>query len=204
MTNSPEYIKLGLMTLFEAIKILKSEHPDLMQLSENQLIAITPEHLKPRAFDNRLRLNFWAQQNQDDAHVGVCTREVFENYIANEFKLAYLLCQPAEYKVKIEEIIDLGLDQMRDILLLKHVDDENIPNTKLIANKLAIFKHLDERKSGLATQKIHVGVTQQITRPNITMISQGNSEADLIKQLAEAQKAEDDILVIPTNAKRVN
>lgn len=191
------------MTLKEAIDSLKKNQPDLLGLSENQLFAVTPENLKPQKFDTRLRLNFWVQDNPEDAFVGVCSREVFETYIRNPYKLAYLLCKPPEYNIKLEEIIDLGLDQLRDIMMLKHVDDAGEPNTKLISNKLAIFKHLDERKSGLATQKVHVAVSAIPKKPDQVMLA-SNTEQDLIKQLADAQQAEQDVLTIPVNARRVN
>lgn len=178
------------MTLKEAILKAKETHEYLFGLSENQLLNTMPKDKIPKAFDNRLRVNFWRQQNPEDAFMGVCGREVFEKYISDPFKLAYLLCEPANYQVKVSETIDLGLDQMREILLLPNVDDNGAPNSKLIANKLNIFKHLDERAFGMATQNYNYNLnTQQSNKPNL-QLSHNMSEDDLMAKLREVQALE--------------
>ena len=187
------------MTLKDAILKAKETHEYLFGLSENQLLNTMPKDKIPKAFDNRLRVNFWRQQNPEDAFMGVCGREVFEKYISDPFKLAYLLCEPANYQVKVSETIDLGLDQMREILLLPNLDDNGAPNSKLIANKLNIFKHLDERAFGMAQVNHNINIGSQNIKPAM-QLSHNMSEDDLMAKLREVSSQD----VIPVPAKVVS
>lgn len=189
------------------------QDPELFEKDEQELFSFL-RHRKatPTATDNRLRLKFWFEYDRAKESQGklvvtnvisnVCSRELFyAHYLKRATKVAWLLCPPADYSHKISEALEFGLEQMRDILAQSHTITDKDGNLigidhKLASLKLQVFKVLDDRKNGMATQKIekksahiHAVISPQ-DRKAIGHMAQENSEEDLMRRLEEAKRKE--------------
>lgn len=200
----------------EIAKRLKEVHeasPEYFDKDEQELYSFL-RHNKatPTATDNRLRLKFWyeydrAKEAQSKLNVtnvisNVCSRELFyAHYLKRPTKVAWLLCPPTNYSHKISEALEFGLEQMRDILASPHVITDKDGNQigidhKLASLKLQVFKVLDDRKNGMAVQKVekksaHIhAVIPPNDRKLIGQMAQEHTEEDLLKKLEEAKRKE--------------
>lgn len=201
-------------------KLLKAqkENPDLFTMDEQELSkALRSLNQTPTATDNRLRLKFWyefdrAKENGSNKIVianviaGVCSKELFyKHYLARAGKCSWLVCPPSNYKTKIVEALEFGIDQLRDILETPHYelnkDGSRGPlNTKVASLKVAIFKMLDDRKNGVAKQVIEgkVGVLHAaiptVDRKLIAEMAQNKSEDELMLRLENLKRKERQVL----------
>lgn len=94
-------------------------------IKQDETMSITPT-------DNRLRLKFWMEYDYCQAFhtkgidwkrviAGICTYEnFFRNFLKKPHKVAWLLCPPTGYAVKVNESLEFGIDQLRDILEIPH------------------------------------------------------------------------------------
>src|SRR3990167_3668206 len=119
------------------------KRPELFLKNEDELLALIPSRLRPKATDRRLRLSFWEEYNrvaslrdprpnQNQPHVnteniirGVCGRGWFtDRFMQSPEKVAFLACPPPSYLKALEEELSFGIDQVREIL--------EFPNTKTV------------------------------------------------------------------------
>lgn len=211
----------------EALLACHAEAPKLFDMDEQSLDAhLRKVKIPPSATDNRLRLKFWIEYDRCKAdsisamtmtHVisNICSKEFFYNhYLKRPSKCAWLLCPPISYSHKLEEALEFGLEQLRDILSTPHweesLDRDGLPttptfNAKIASLKLSVFKTLDDRKHGIATQRIEstsksLSITAQIPASDRKLISQlatQSSEEDLYTKLEQAKKREREALHLP-------
>lgn len=118
------------------------------------------------ATDNRLRLKFWLEYDYAMTYVtkgidlkrvcaGICTTHYFENkYLATVEKVAWLLTPPAGYMAKVNEALEFGIQQMRDILGEDHKPMGGKLDVKLAELKFKIVQYLDVRKNGSIAMKV--------------------------------------------------
>jgi hypothetical protein len=169
---------------------------------------------RPTASDNRLRLNFWLaydeciMTNRDRITLeqicgNMCSLEFFtRNYLIEPNKLSWLLVPPVNYGMKMVEAVDSGLDQMRGILDLEHIDYETGKiDHKLLAIKVTIFKLLDDRTHGAAVQKIekkqNIQISTSVRANQVGMVremARTVSEDMLLGKLKELKNKERDIM----------
>lgn len=123
------------------------------------------EHAKPTEIEERLRISFWNEydraqhtmkaMNLSNVYGGVCSQTHFlKNIVSNSFKLAYILTPPTDYQLRIEEMLNFSLDQVRDILAQPHVFPDGAPNPKMADVKVKIFESLLERVKGAVAQRV--------------------------------------------------
>lgn len=111
---------------------------------------------------------------------GICDRRVFiGSIIANSFRVAYILKPHAEYKLQVEEMLQIGLRQMREILLLPNVDAKGRADAKLASVKQKIFDTVLDRAVG--------AVPKLVNQRNLNM----NVDAAKDAQVIEVPKLED-------------
>lgn len=112
----------------------RSDKAYLLDLTETDLYkALERLNQRPNPTDNRLRVKFWLEYDRlHETVVGnktkmvcanitsrVCSREMFyRHYITNHPRLAWLLCPPASYMARMQEALNFGVDQVREILAL--------------------------------------------------------------------------------------
>ena len=147
------------------------KRPELFLKNEDELIALIPPRLKPKATDRRVRLSFWEEYNrvaalrdpspnQNQAHIntenvirGVCSRSWFtERFMQSPEKVAFMVCPPPSYLKALEEALVFGIDQVREIL--------ELPNYKTIRRGNKDVKVLDIPLLTVKT-KITVALAQQ-------------------------------------------
>jgi hypothetical protein len=142
----------------ETAALMALDELDLYKkLKETEHYSITPT-------DNRLRLKFWMEYDYCQAYMskeidhrrviaGVCTYESFmRSFLRKPHKVAWLLCPPTGYALKVNEALEFGLDQLRDILETPHSAGGKL-DTKLGELKLKIVALLDTRAKGTPIQR---------------------------------------------------
>lgn len=166
---------------------------DVRYLDEPQL----RKQIRPTATDNQLRISFWLEydrcQREMDKQMqmtaiirGIISEDYFYNvYIKNLTRLAWILIPPKSYTVKLSEMLELGLDQLRETLELPHIESNGKVNTKLLELKLKITAMMDMRMNGAIAQKV------QIEQKNMNMNLHLRNSADEISGLIESKNMEE-------------
>lgn len=156
----PEAVKAAMLRASE-------EMPQLFGLDDRTLwYAIKKiEGKGPSPTDNRLRLAFWNEYNRaqtlgsrmevTNIHAGVVARQYFyDRWLKYPVRVAWLLCPPSSYLIVMEEALQFGIEQLRDVL----EKDISLPSGKidhkLIELKLKIVALMDMRVKGAVTQRV--------------------------------------------------
>lgn len=156
-----------------------------MKVIPQDVWMMTPDEMeaeeKVRPMDAQLRVAFWleyerahrtnSQMRMTDIYKGICSRTLFANHvISNSFRLAYILTPPAEYRIVMQEMLDLGLKQLREFLREEHsYIDENgvrLVDAKVAAVKLKAVEMLSNRLQGMPVHR-SMQITENFNR-NIT------------------------------------
>lgn len=147
----------------DALKRLVKYRPALFFMEE----AKFKKQVKPDALISRLRISFWdeycrAQDNNAMINISavirnVCSKDYFyEVVLRNEAKLAWLIYPPKDYMMAMREMLDLGLDEWREILALPIQNKRGKVDYKLLSSKLKIVQLLDMRVKGAIVQRLQV------------------------------------------------
>jgi len=158
----------------------KSGSPHLFEMDEQALKAyLKKAGLNLTATDHRVRLKFWNEYesavvnhakkiNISNIIYGVCSREFFySHYLTIDSRVAWMMCVPTSYSAKVEEALEYGIDQLRDLL-----EEPHKGNVAMARLKLDIVKMLDQRVRGAIVQK--------------TMSLQLNADKETTKKVALA------------------
>lgn len=187
----------------EAMLLAAKAKPDLFGVDERTLWnTLRLSNKCPSPTDNRLRLKFWDEYDRAQAELkniiisnvtpGVCSREYFtQNYLASPEKVAWLLCPPASYVVKMEEALAFGIEQLRDILELPTTSPSGRVDTKLAELKAKIVAMMDIRVKGAITQKIEqksMNINVQTSDKQVANRALQGSMEDIEKRLRELKK----------------
>lgn len=182
--------------------------------SEASLLAMDEQALKRRlkeekrflsATDNRIRLRFWdeydraqGEQRQitiSHAFAGICTRQYFyQGYLKDPYRLAWLLCPPANYITIAEEALSFGLEQLRDILAMDDQEKDTKTGTlklnlNLLKLKVKIVELLDQRlKGGIVQKSVQVNVGASAGDVNAAAL--GLTMEEMQRQMKELEKRE--------------
>jgi hypothetical protein len=191
----PKKVRENILELFQ-------KDPIVFGLSEHDLlIRMRKNSQKLAAADSRLRMKFWleydrAQVDQTPINIsvvisGVCSRELFYgHYMKRPDRVAYMLLPPTDYMIKAKEALEFGLDQMRDILEVRHFKDGKV-DTALARLKLSIVEMLEERINGARRNLTHPGHQNNSMSVNVNLTPQERSEVKAAGQLmSEAEMDE--------------
>jgi hypothetical protein len=146
-----------------AMKRLNATKRHLFIIDERAL----KKRLKPDAITSRLRLSFWdeytrAQDMQKTMLVsnivkGACSLDYFyKRILTDDRRLAWIVSPPKDYALAMRELLDLGIDEWRDILAMPNQDRKGRVDHRLIAQKIKIVQMLDLRVKGAIVQKLQV------------------------------------------------
>lgn len=149
----------------------------------------------PNPSDNRLRLKFWneyerAQESMEwmvvvHIYSGICSREYFfQKYMIEPYKMAWLLCPPANYLVITEEALQVGLEALRDILEQKLTLPNGRINVALGNLKLKIVELLDIRVKGAVVQKT---MNLHVSEKKVADIKEIKSMEELDRRLRDIE-----------------
>jgi len=123
--------------------------------------------VEPSQLTDQIRISFWNKYEdcQDTMRRAVAIGEVYKQLCSREFfykvfltepkNVAWMLRMPHDYNMAMQQVLELGMQQMRDIMLLKHVKDGKA-DSRLIAEKVKIFSLIDNRVKGAVTQRMVV------------------------------------------------
>jgi hypothetical protein len=142
--------------------------PEILELSENELVAALPGGLTRQ--DRRLRINFWAeyeraQRAQEGMNLstvvldtGLPSWGVYEQRLYQmPALLAWLMQPPPSYQLQIKEAHELGISRLMEILALPLTMTDGKGNPKINVGVglliLQAIKLVDNRRMGAPTQK---------------------------------------------------
>lgn len=133
---------------------------ELLDVSEEDLHEKCPD---PSATTMQLRRMFWLEYDRaietrmlmdmSRVYIGVCSRQGFYKIIQNHAQLAWIVNPPKEYTLETEELLALGLRQVREILKLPLKNSLGFVDTKLAEVKLKAVMMLDMRLKGAYVQR---------------------------------------------------
>ncbi len=143
---------------------------------------------------NRLRIAFWREYERAQstktmmllANItsGIVSYQVFKKHFeSHATRMAFIITPPQDYDTVIAEMFSIGLEQMRDILVSPHVDEQGKINTRLADVKIRIVESLHSRIKG--------GVVQRVEQKNLNVnVNKESNQAlqsmeDIDKRLAE-------------------
>ena len=153
--------------------------------------------------DRRLRQSFWVEYDQ--AHKsnrgmmisnvirGICSRTLFRSHIiARPHRLRYMLEPPEDYKITMQELLQDGMDQLREIMKLPLIsydfNGNQINDAKIAAVKLKAVEMLYNRLQGMPINR-----SMQITQnTNFNHNSNGPTQSvpdfSQVKDIEELEK----------------
>ena len=175
--------KIGNVNFTAAAKKAKSDFPELFVMPEDKLFKELRFRLQqPSSTDHAIRLRLWMEYEDSLQTKHRCRLErtygsfmettfFYEKYTKSPTVMAWMLCPPTAYNVKIEEALHAGVNQMREILDKPLEDASGKFNVKLAELQVKVYALLDARVNGGFKQTIeqknlnvHVGrgsITQQ-------------------------------------------
>jgi hypothetical protein len=168
----------------------------IIRMNEREL-----RELKPSAQDMRLRISFWDEHSRavesgttmklSRIFAGIVAGETFEeNYLPSPAKMGMLLNTPPVYKTAAQEILNTGLERLRDIIELPLLNSKGQVQAPVVNAILKAVDMLDKRIHGMALQKI--AVHQHSTHGGGTPIDVPASAQDQValleKQISEVRK----------------
>ncbi len=185
----------------ESLEAGVEKRPDLFGLPERQLARkLKDERAIPDSSDNRIRLAFWNEyehacrtgQKFEIARVygASCSKSFFyNNYITNPTRLAWMVCTPASYDVVMEEALQYGIEQLRDLLEMDITGPNGKIDVRLAELKTKIVAMLDQRVKGKVIQEtrnlnLNVGTTDK----DVAKAAMGQSMEAIQKRLKELEK----------------
>jgi hypothetical protein len=204
-------------TVRRAIQSAFEKEPLLFGMDERTLLkTLRAKKSTPTITDNRLRLNFWNQYDQTQARnaqemnfsaivAGICSRQfLYDHYLKRPENVAWMLCMPSSYETVLEEGLQFGLEQLRDVLAL----DANVYLTdadgKVLKDEdgeptiIGFNMKLLEMKAKI-TEMIHVRLKGAVASKQLTVhasLGQVNKQTEALtmdglqQQLLELEKRE--------------
>ena len=154
---------------------------------------------KDTELEEKLRISFWREYDRaTDLGVnmqaervcsGVCPVGVLNRVMNNSYRAAYICTPPDDYITTMQELLTIGLDQLRDILLLPHVDDQGRPLPRMADVKMRIIDSITMRVKGsvahrLETKNLNLNVEADTRRPP-TEIGQLTDPDEIDRRLKE-------------------
>lgn len=136
---------------------------DIFLLGEEQLRKSANVQLS----EERLRVAFWVEyeraqktnskMNMNNVYMGIVTKKYFYTYIVgNSLKLAFMCTPPIEAQIALEELLLFGIEQMRSIMALPHINEKGQVDSKLVHVKQRLFEDIANRRRGQVIQRVEV------------------------------------------------
>ena len=94
---------------------------------------------------------------------GVCRSTDFYNYIKDDLYLTFILTAPTSIQLVQQELIQIGYEQMEEILNIPTIDDDGRVNTNLIKEKVKILENLENRRWGGVVHRAQIHNKTDVT-----------------------------------------
>ncbi len=163
-TDGKSVISLLPKIVRERVEEAVMKIPDLVGLHERDLVKKLRRLGKsPTPTDNRIRLCFWNEydraQETDERmvmerilHTTVQSDYFYNDYLYRPHKVIWLMCAPASYETLLEEMLQYGVEQVRDILEIPSIVDGKVDH-KLALTKARLLKTLEQKRDGFKVSK---------------------------------------------------
>jgi hypothetical protein len=177
---------------------LFSLRPD--QLAEKFRLG-RDKYTKESEIEEKLRIAFWREydsavengraMNMERICSGVCHVNTFKQMASNSFRLAYICTPPEDYVTTMQELLTIGLDQLRDILLQPHVNPKTgLPDARMCDVKMRIIDSITLRVRGsvatrVETKNLNLNVEADTTKRALTEASQLTDPQEIDRRLQE-------------------
>lgn len=171
-------------------------------------------YTKETEIEEKLRISFWREydravdtgQKMQNERIcsGVCTVSYFAKVLRSSYRAAYICTPPDDYLTTMQELLTIGLDQLRDILLLPHVDDQGRPLPRMADVKMRIIDSITARVKGavisrVETRNLNLDITADQQKP-LTEVSKLTDPDEIdrrLKELLDGQGQEEAIDITP-------
>lgn len=171
----------------EAIDLIPE---NLLNKSENEIVeAVYGSWDNVIDLDVDVRRSFWKRYNIAIAseqpmsavsiYSGACSENYFYQLLKDPKRVAFIITEPANDKVKSQYLLFLSWPKIRKILTADPAINPRTgqPDSKLMALQFEVFKYLNDRENGLAIQKHQYDINQKNLNVNVT--------AEQAKELAD-------------------
>ena len=150
-------------------------------------VAELKKIVEPGVEAERLRVAFWKEYDQaqiskknmniSNIYQGTCTQNWFlKKYVGNSFNLAYIMTPPLDYETSMMESLNYGIEQVREILALPHIDEKGKINAKLADVKVKIVESLLERVKGAVVSRVESrNLNVIVEKPNVPSIAEDST-----------------------------
>ena len=184
------------------IQLAVDRYPELFRMDEKSLLkTLRSRQQTPNQIDNALRMRFWAEYQRASMagtkmsivkiYTGVCGGEFFKSvYAKNKTRMAWMMCIPASYEMRMEESLVYAIDEMRTILELPLIDEKSGKiNFSLAALKFRIAEKLHTIvKGAVVTKNVNVNIGENAaTDKKIQEAILSNNMVEIQKRLKELE-----------------
>lgn len=148
---------------------------------------------KETELEEKLRISFWREYDHavDSGRMmilericaGVCHTRVFTKLAQNSYRMAYICTPPEDYTTTMQELLKIGLDQLRDILLQPHIGKDGLPNPRMCDVKMRIMESV--------TLRVRGSVAHRIETKNLNLNVEGEMGSGIrneVKQLTDPEE----------------
>lgn len=148
-----------LMRLFK-----QNRHKQFFSMPDDELTQLIARDYSDNQTLKRLRAALWDEYDRvqrfkedkldiDRIMAGNCTVVAFRDMCHEMPLLAFFLRPPASYEMLLKELLALGLESQRQVLLMSPTLPNGQPNTRLIDCQTKIVQHIDQRLKGAIVQR---------------------------------------------------
>lgn len=121
---------------------------------------------RPTATECRIRMNFWLEYTRaqstmsrmvmKNVYAGACSQGLWAQLCGQKNILAFILCIPHDYMRAMEEMLNMGITEMRKILEYPLEDAQGRFDAKLADVKFKIFQGIEMRLKGSIIQRAEI------------------------------------------------
>lgn len=164
-------------------------------------------YTKETEIEEKLRISFWREYDRaidsgqrmslEKMCAGICHVNTFRQIASNSFKLAYICTPPDDYITTMQMLMNIGLEQLKDILLQPHVDPKTgKPDARMCDVKMRIIENVTLRVRGavasrIETKNLNLNVEADAPRRQITEASQLTDPNEIDRRLNELMGVEE-------------
>jgi hypothetical protein len=199
--NPNSAINIAPQSVSRAIGMIPDEFFELTphELQEKFRKERQGRYTKDTEIEEKLRIAFWREYDRASDYgsmmqiericSGICHISVFNKAMTNSYRAAYICSPPEDYITTVQELLKIGLDQIRDILLQPHVDEQGRPQPRMADVKMKIVESLTNRVKGMVahrveTKNLNVNMDADNARPK-TEVSHLTDPDEIDRRLQE-------------------
>lgn len=160
------------------------------ELMKQALVHETEQRLRA-AFQIEYERAIRTSEMMDMANIykGIVTQGYFYKYVVgNSFKLCFMIKPYSDYKADLEDLLQLGIAELRKIMKQPLVTKSGNFDSRLAGIKHKIFQDLADRTRGSAARKLEID--SKSMNLNLSGEVQPQSIADIDQRLEELQAKE--------------